>query len=100
MKNYSKKDLQSMSDWELVQIYCDEMGGIDENDLMIEVRGNKQERENLIFQLLQRMKPKYAKGSTVNVDDIKQIMYSWFNAWLNNYISDEELVNSLKRKLI
>jgi len=65
MKNYSKKDLQSMSDWELVQIYCDEMGGIDENDLMIEVSGNKAEREYLITQLLQRMKPKYAKGSTI-----------------------------------
>jgi len=65
MKNYSKKELQSMSDWELVQVYCDEIGGIDENDLMIEVRGNKQEKENLISHLLQRMKPKYAKGSTV-----------------------------------
>lgn len=54
-----------MSDWQLVQIYCDELGGIDENDLMIEVRGNKQERENLISHLLQRMKPKYAKGSTI-----------------------------------
>jgi hypothetical protein len=65
MKNYSKKELQSMSDWQLVQIYCDELGGIDENDLMIEVRGNKQERENLISHLLQMMKPKYAKGSTI-----------------------------------
>ena len=61
MKNYSKSDLQSMSDWSLVQLYCAEMGGIDENDLMIEVRGNIEERQNLISQLLQ----KYAKGSTV-----------------------------------
>ena len=72
MKNYSKKELQSMSDWELVQIYCDELGGIDENDLMIEVRGNKQERENLISHLLQRMKPKYVKGGMV-VTSIKDI---------------------------
>jgi len=55
-----------MSDWELVQIYCDEMGIIDENDLMIEVSGNKAEREYLITQLLQRMKPKYAKGGNVD----------------------------------
>jgi hypothetical protein len=41
----------------------------------------------------------YAKGGGVDVDDMKRIMYSWFNAWLGDYITDEELVNSLKRKL-
>jgi hypothetical protein len=42
---------------------------------------------------------KYAKGGTVDVEDIKRIMYGYFKAWLGNYISDEELVNSVKRKL-
>jgi len=55
MKKYTKKEFQQMSDYDLVQIYCDEMGGIDENDLMIVVKGNKAERENLIYQLLQRI---------------------------------------------
>jgi hypothetical protein len=40
-----------------------------------------------------------AKGGTVDVEDIKYIMYGYFKAWLGNYISDEELVNSVKRKL-
>jgi len=40
-----------------------------------------------------------AKGGIVDVEDIKNKMYNLFNAWLGNYISDEELVNSIKRKL-
>lgn len=39
------------------------------------------------------------KSSDVDVEDIKSKMYNWFTAWLGNFISDEELVNSLKRKL-
>jgi len=39
------------------------------------------------------------KSSDVDVEDIKAKMYNWFTAWLGNFISDEELVNSLKRKL-
>lgn len=39
------------------------------------------------------------KKSTVDVEDIKAKMYNWFTAWLGNFITDEELVNSLKRKL-
>ena len=58
-----------MSDWELVELYCDEMGGIDENDLMIEVRGNKAERENLIYHLLQRTK--HAKGGSLKGNQSK-----------------------------
>jgi hypothetical protein len=69
MKNYTKSELQSMSDWELVELYCDEMGGIDENDLMIEVRGNKAERENLIYHLLQRTK--HAKGGSLKGNQSK-----------------------------
>jgi hypothetical protein len=57
-----KKALELMSDWELVKVYCNEMGGIDENDLYIEVKGNKQERENMIAHLLQRGYPKYEDG--------------------------------------
>lgn len=79
-----------MSDWNLVQIYCDEMGGIDENDLMIEVRGNKEERENLISQLLQRMKSKYKDGGEVgeNKIDFKNFTIAEFNSFvksINNY---------------
>lgn len=44
-----------------------------------------------------------AKGGGVSnssdIEDIKAKMYNWFKAWLGNFISDEELVNSLKRKL-
>jgi hypothetical protein len=45
----------------------------------------------------------FAKGGGVkdkfDYEDAKQIMYSWFDAWIKNYITDDELVNSLKRKL-
>ena len=75
-----------MSDWNLVQIYCDEMGGIDENDLMIEVRGNKEERENLISQLLQRMKSKYKDGGEVgeNKIDFKNFTIAEFNSFVKS----------------
>lgn len=64
-----------MSDWNLVQIYCDEMGGIDENDLIIEVKGNKEERENLISHLLQRTKSKYKDGGGVGKDKVFEVAY-------------------------
>jgi len=40
-----------------------------------------------------------AKGGEIDVEDIKNKIYGYFKAWLGNQISDEELVNSLKRKL-
>jgi hypothetical protein len=40
-----------------------------------------------------------AQGGVIDVEDIKNKIYGYFKAWLGNYISDEELVNSIKRKL-
>lgn len=34
-----------------------------------------------------------------DVEDAKSKMYNWFIAWMGNNISDEELVNALRRKL-
>jgi len=44
----------------------------------------------------------YAKGGDVksfDFNDVKLKMYEWFEAWIDNRITDEELVSRIKRKL-
>jgi hypothetical protein len=40
-----------------------------------------------------------ARGGEIDVEDIKNKIYGLFKGYLGNFISEEELVNSIKRKL-
>lgn len=100
--NESKVYKLNEQDLELTNLGEDILTHLEDNKIKADLKQNSNDSIDIVVggetYNIKREVPS-AKGSNVNVDDIKQIMYSWFNAWLNNYISDEELVNSLKRKL-
>ena len=97
-------ELNSYSDEKIARIYSG-MKDLDYTDVIIELKGNKKERQDYIEAILKeaikRGNPNemMAKGGEVNVDDIKSKMYGLFKGYLGNFISEEELINGLSRVL-